>query len=51
MAFKVHQMSNKIEKVIRILEETKLFLIGELDEVKHKIPYQAIYCAIAKWVL
>lgn len=42
-AFKIHQLSPTIEKVIGILKEDEQFLIGEVENTIYKIPFADIF--------
>ncbi|MBP1046263.1 LytTR family transcriptional regulator [Enterococcus sp. BWM-S5] len=42
-AFRVHKLSPTIEKVIGILKEDELFLIGESDNAMYKVPFADIF--------
>lgn len=42
-AFKIHQLSPTIEKVIGILKEEEHFLIGEAENAMYKIPFSDVF--------
>lgn len=40
---RVHEVTSKVEQIIALTKEDVGFLIGEVDETKHKIPVTDVY--------